>query len=52
MNADAVITVTDMSGRIVASGDGTSLNISQLPTGIYMVKAHNDKDVATIKIAR
>lgn len=48
VNTDAVITVTDMSGRVVAAGEGTSLNISNLNPGVYVVTA----GAATAKIVR
>ena len=52
VNEDAAITVSDMSGRMVASGKGTSLDISSLATGIYVVTARTAHGDATAKIAR
>lgn len=52
VNADAAITVTDMSGRTVAAAQGTSLNISNLASGIYVVTARTANGIATAKINR
>lgn len=52
VSEDAAITVTDMSGRIVAAAQGASLNISNLATGIYVVTARTANGIATVKIAR
>lgn len=48
----AAITVTDMSGRVVASVQGTSLNVGNLASGVYIVNARTANGVATTKIAR
>lgn len=48
----ATITVTDMSGRIVASGIGSSLNISNLSAGVYVVSARTATGAATTKFVK
>lgn len=50
VNADADITVVDMSGRIVAAAKGTILNVSNLAAGIYVVTARTANGIATAKI--
>lgn len=49
---NATITVTDMSGRIVASGIGSSLNISGLSAGVYVVNARTATGTATTKFVK
>ena len=52
VNDNATITVTDMSGRTVASGTGTSLNIGHLSAGIYVVNARTATGAATTKFVK
>lgn len=50
---DAVIVVYDLSGRVVAGGTATgTLNVAQLPSGVYVVKATGAGATATCKIIR
>ena len=49
---NATITVTDMNGRTVASGIGSSLAISHLTPGAYIVKARTNTDTNTIKFIK
>ena len=52
VSAPANISVADMSGRIVASGNGASLNISHLSAGIYVVTARTATGTATTKFIK
>ncbi|MGM9868768.1 MAG: T9SS type A sorting domain-containing protein, partial [Sodaliphilus sp.] len=52
LNANASITVTDMSGRIVASGTGSTLSISHLNAGAYVVTARTATATTTKKFIR
>lgn len=49
---NATITVTDMNGRTVASGIGSTLAISHLTPGAYIVKARTNTDTTTIKFIK
>ena len=49
---NATITVTDMNGRTVASGIGSTLAISHLTPGAYIVKARTNTDTNTIKFIK
>ena len=52
LNANATITVTDMSGRIVASGTGSTLSISHLNAGAYVVTARTATAATTTKFIK
>lgn len=50
-----IIEITDVSGRIIQRNAILSkepFNISSLPTGIYIIKVYNDKDVAIDKFIK
>lgn len=51
-SADARITVTAMNGTCVASGMGTELDITELPTGVYVATAVVDGDSRTLKFIK
>lgn len=49
------IVITDIRGRIIqctAIHNKESLNISSLPSGVYIIKVYNDKDFATGKFIK
>ena len=46
------ITVTDMSGRQVARCEGSVLSLSQLPAGVYIVRAADGVNQITKKIKK
>ncbi len=48
---DALIEVLDINGRKVASTHGTTLSITSLPSGLYIIKATSYNNSTTIKIA-
>jgi hypothetical protein len=39
-----------VDGRIVRRGMGNSMDVSQLPDGVYVVKIHTDNQIVTRKI--
>lgn len=51
-NVDATMTVTSINGVIVATGNGTTLNIANLPAGMYIAKAAAAEGTRTIKFVK
>lgn len=56
LGADATISITDMTGKLVArqavSGNRTTLNLDNLVTGIYLIKYQDALHHETIKVTR
>src|SRR5690606_30254581 len=53
---DAGLQLTDVTGKVVVvegvSANSTTLNISTLPSGIYMLKYRDDVRTETIKVTK
>ncbi|MCL2596731.1 MAG: leucine-rich repeat protein [Paludibacter sp.] len=47
------VEITDLTGRsVMVVGGGTAINVSALPTGIYLVKINTDRGVVTKKVVK
>ena len=49
-NTAVEYTLTDIRGRVLARGEGQDADMSALPSGIYIINAHNPQDSITRKI--
>lgn len=53
---DAVLQLTDVTGKVVVleavNSNTTSLNISELPAGIYLLKYRDDSRTETVKVTK
>ena len=50
--AEAVMTVTAMNGAVVARGTGTTLDVSNLPAGVYVAVANSASGSRTVKFVK
>ena len=52
ISGDALIEVTDMSGRTIARANGSTLDATTLVKGVYIAKATLDNKVYTLKFIK